>query len=49
MDKYVQKWFTTRSLHETEQEKAMRANQGKDRWTMIDFPSLVPLIKVLEF
>jgi len=43
------KWFTTRTLEEEKQEQAMRANKGKDRWTMIDFPSLVPLIKVLEF
>lgn len=28
--------------------KALRFNEGKPEWTMIDFNSLLPLIKVLE-
>jgi hypothetical protein len=29
--------------------KAMRFNEGKERWSLIDFESLKPMVKVLEF
>lgn len=32
-----------------EEEKALRYNEGKPRWSLVHFESLVPMIRVLEF
>lgn len=31
------------------QEKALRYNQGKPKWSLVDFKSLEPLVKVMEY
>jgi len=33
----------------TLEEKGMRFNEGKERWSLVDFESLKPMVKVLEF
>lgn len=30
-------------------DKAIRHNEGKPRWSLVDFESLEPLVRVLEF
>lgn len=30
------------------QEKSIRHNQGKPKWSLIDYPSMEPLIRVME-
>lgn len=30
-------------------EKAIRFNEGKPKWSLVHFKSLIPMIKVLEF
>ena len=30
-------------------EKALRFNEGKPKWTLVHFESLIPLVRVLEF
>lgn len=32
-----------------EKEQALRYNDGKLQWSLVDFPSLEPMVKVLEF
>lgn len=48
-DQNTRKWFTTRTIDEFKQESAMRDNQGKPQWSLVDFEALMPLIYVLEF
>lgn len=30
-------------------EKALRYNEGKEKWSLVHFKSLIPLVEVLEF
>ena len=30
-------------------EKALRYNEGKPQWSLIDFDSLEPMVRVLEY
>lgn len=30
-------------------EKALRYNEGKPKWGLVDFKSLIPLVRVLEY
>lgn len=32
-----------------EKDRALRYNQGKLRWSLVDFESLEPMVRVLEF
>jgi hypothetical protein len=32
-----------------EQEKSLRYNQGKPQWSLVDFKSLEPLVRVMEY
>jgi len=32
-----------------EQEKSLRFNEGKPRWSLVHYESIVPMIRVLEF
>lgn len=32
-----------------EENKALRYNEGKARWSLVHFQSLLPMVKVLEF
>jgi len=34
---------------ENKEEKALRYNSGKPKWSLIDFESLLPLVEVLEY
>lgn len=34
---------------EVQAEKATRHNQGKPRWSLVHYKSMIPLVKVLEF
>lgn len=50
----VQKWFTTKTIEEFKVEsliadRALRYNEGKPQFSLIDFDSLIPLVQVLEF
>lgn len=37
------------TLKEMGMEKATRYNEGKPEWSLVDFPSLLPLVRVLMF
>lgn len=34
---------------ESNTDKALRYNEGKVQWSLVDFPSLEPMVRVLEF
>lgn len=36
-------------LEKIDSEKAMRFNEGKRKWSYVDFKSLEPMVQVLEF
>lgn len=36
-------------MGEVKKGEALRFNTGKPQWSLVDFPSLEPMVKVLEF
>lgn len=36
-------------IEQANQQQAMRFNRDKPKWSLVDFESLVPMIRVLEF
>lgn len=38
-----------RLLKDSKKEKGLRYNEGKPRWSLVDFDSLEPMVRVLEY
>ena len=36
-------------MNETQEEHALRYNEGKPKWSLVHYGSLIPMVRVLEF